>query len=378
MHIVIIADPIDKQKAGIHYLTKHLVSQLLAIKTQNTFTIIRLNKDPNENDRRIIALKNSLPFIHHDPIRTFITLPLLIRKLNPDIVVETAHFGPFNLSKHIKRINIIHDLSPIKFKSFHPFWSYVFQRILLPLIIKKADLLITNSKNTSNDLKKYFPDSEHKISKIYPGLEDLFKPIKAEYLSSKPEITNAYFLSVGTIEPRKNLNTLLDAFEIFKQSHKTKIQLIIIGDKGWKSRSFYRKLISHPFKNDIKILGYIERSDLTYWYAKAQAFIYPSYYEGFGLPVLEAMACGTPCIVSNKSSLPEVGGDAVLYFDPYKTHELVDKMNLIFHNKAIQNSLGELGIKQASRFSWEKYATEFNQLLDLKFGDHLTHKNGLK
>ncbi len=367
MHIAIIADPLDKQRAGIHYLTKYLISNLLEIDKINIFTIIRFKQDSSLVNHQSIVLQNFLPFIKNDPIRTFVTLPLLLQKLKPDIVIEPAHFGPFNLPKKIKRVTIIHDLSPIKFPKFHPFVSQFLQRIFLPGIVRRSNLLVTNSENTSQDLMECYPKSKGKIKKILLGKEDLFMPIFSKEVLQKHDLQTPYFLSVGTIEPRKNLNTLLKAFALFKHTHKSKIQLVIVGGNGWKTDSFYKQFKAHPFKNEIKIIGFADRSDLPTLYSSALALIYPSYYEGFGLPVLEAMACGAPCIVSNSSSLPEVGGDAVLYFNPKDVSELAKQLNFIYTNKAIRSSLNELGIKQASRFSWEKYAQEFIQELENRF-----------
>ena len=180
MHIAIIADPLDKQKAGIHYLTKHLVYNLLKLDKKNRYSIIRFKKEADQlKGNKTIVLKNTLPFLYNDPVRTFITLPLLLRKLKPDIVIETAHFGPFNLPKKIKRVTIIHDLSPIRFPKFHPFLSQFLQRIFFSGIIKRADLLITNSENTSLDLLKTYPKSDCKTKKILLGKEDIFKPTLA-------------------------------------------------------------------------------------------------------------------------------------------------------------------------------------------------------
>ncbi len=370
MHIVIIADPLDKQKAGIYYLTKHLVANLLKYDSKNRYSIIRLKPDLNSKDQPTVVLKNSIPFIHNDPVRTFLTLPLLIRKLKPDLVIEPAHFGPFNLPKRIKRLTIIHDLSPIKSPNYHPFLSQKLQRIFLPGILKKADLIIANSKNTKEDIIQCKPDSRNKTSYIHLGKEEIFGPTGAGNVLKKHKIQSPYFLNVGTIEPRKNLNTLLEAFTLFKQKSKSNIKLVITGGNGWRTKSFYNRLLNHPNKKDIIQIGYVKRSELPALYSNALAFIYPSYYEGFGLPVLEAMACGAPCIVSNTSSLPEVGGDASLYFNPKKASELMEKMVLINRNKAIQNSLREIALIQASKFSWEKYAKTFIHEIEHRFGNY--------
>jgi len=293
------------------------------------------------------------------------------------VVIETAHFGPFNLPKRIKRVTIIHDLSPVKFPKFHPFLSQVLQRIFFPGIIRRADLLITNSENTSQDLSSYYPKAQDKSFKILLGKEEIFKTTPSGNILEKYKIDQPYFLNVGTIEPRKNLNTLLEAFSLFRKECTSNVQLVIVGGKGWKTKSFYRLLNNHPFKNDIKLIGYVDRAELPILYSNTLAFIYPSFYEGFGLPVLESMACGAPCIVSSTSSLPEVGGQAALYFNPEKPEELADRLKFISTEKEVQISMKEASIQQASKFSWEKYAREFINKLEKEFGNKVIPKTKL-
>lgn len=357
-HIVIIADPIDKQLAGIHYFTLNLIKALLALDNENRYSIIKLGPDLIAENINHISLPNTLTFLETDPIRSFITLPNLIKDLKPDLVIEPAHFGPFNLPKSIKRLTVIHDLTPLKFPSFHPIASVIAHKFLLPNIIKTANLLITNSKQTEKDLLAFFPRAKGKTHSIYLGKEDFFKPSYSEDILKSYKIKAPFFLSLGTIEARKNLITLLEAYRIFRSSRLEKIHLVIVGKFGWNSNKFYKKLLKHPFKEDIKLIGYAKRRDLPYLYSQAEAFIYPSFYEGFGLPVLEAMACGTACLISNQSSLPEVGGDAALYFDPNSSQDLKDLMQEVMDQDELKKNLKEKSLKQAQKFSWENFAQQ--------------------
>lgn len=363
-HIVIIADPIDKQLAGIHYFTLNLIEHLLAQDKHNKYSIIKLNPNPISEKVNHISLPNTIEFLRNDPIRTFFTLPRLIRKLKPDIVIEPAHFGPFNLPKRIKRITYIHDLTPIKYPKYHPLASVIAHKLIMPRIIRKADLLLTNSKNTTEDLIHYFPKAEGKVETIYLGKGDLFKPSISESILEKYKIRKPYFFSIGTIEPRKNLICLLEAYRLFRTSYRKKVDLVIAGEFGWKSERFYKRFLKHPFKEDIKLIGHAKRADLPFLYSQADAFIYPSFYEGFGLPVAEAMACGTVSILSNSSSLPEVGGDAAIYFNPNSPLELKEIMIELYENENLMSLLEEKAIKQAQKFSWEKFAKTLMQLLD--------------
>lgn len=366
MKIVILADPIDQQASGIHYFTKNLVKSLSELKDEHEYVFVKLKKE-NYDNVIFHGIGRTLNFLKDDPLRLFINLPKWICKLNPDVVVETAHFGPFNLPKHIKRITVIHDLTPIKFPDLHRFYSQLLQRIYLPGILKRADLIITNSQNTKNDIFRYSSQAKDKTEFIHLGRDELFRPDYDKSVITKYGIKEPYFLFVGTIEPRKNLITLLNAFENFKIRNKTKHKLVIVGGRGWKSTGFYKKLNKHVYKQDVIIPGYIPREELPVLYSMALAFIYPSLYEGFGFPVLEAMSCGTPVITSNASSLPEVGGKAALYFDPNSVDDLVEKMDLIYQDEALREDLKEKGFEQSSKFSWEKFAKEFVRIIEERF-----------
>ncbi len=376
LHIAIIADPLQKQNSGVFQYTFNLVKQFASTKNHKVSIILLFNDTDtnikpatcNLQPETIHYLSNTLTFLKDDPIRTFIALPGLLKKLSPHIVIEPAHFGPFNLPKRIKRVTVIHDLTPIKFPQFHKFYSQLLQRLFLPGILKRADLIVTNSKNTKNDVIAYSPQAKDKTAFIHLGKDEMFKPIKDISVLTKYGIQQPYFLFVGTIEPRKNLISLLAAFEQFKQKNQTNHKLLIVGGKGWKSRRFFKKLKNHPFRSEIILPGYLLREELPVFFSLAEAFIYPSFYEGFGFPVLEAMACGTPVITSKSSSLPEVGGEAALYFDPYNVSELVEKMELLTESDDLRKEMIERGFQQAAKFSWEKYAKEFVNLLEKKFG----------
>jgi glycosyltransferase involved in cell wall biosynthesis len=305
------------------------------------------------------VVKNYL-FPGYAALRMFWIIPRKIRKMKADIVVETAHFGPFNLPSKIKRVTVIHDLTPILFPGLHRFHSQLLQKIFLKKILKRASLIITNSKNTSKDVVDYSPQSEQKVKSIYLG-----RDTDIEYCADLEIIqpyTNGhpYFLFAGTIEPRKNLEMLLEAFELFKQISGGNDRLIIVGQRGWKSKTFFRKLRQHPFRDEIILTGYVERSVLSALYSHATAFVFPSIYEGFGLPVLEAMSCGTPCLLSNSSSLPEIGGNAAYYFDDQDATELASFMIKISSNEELRSTLSSNALKQSALFSWEKHAESFN------------------
>jgi len=359
MRILILADPLDNQQAGIHYYTRNLLAHLAKIDTNAEYYILRRKKDDIFPADRQIIIKN-YRFPAYAALRMFCIIPRKIKKLKADIVVEPAHFGPFNLPEKIKRVTVMHDLTPILYPELHRYHSQLLQRVFLKKILKKAALIITNSDNTSRDVVTYCPSAKQKTKRIYLGSDDSIRytgdrAVPEKYTKGKP-----YFLFTGTIEPRKNLTELLKAFDIFKSSSGLPHLLLIAGQKGWKSRAFFNKLERHPFHDDIRLCGFVDRKDMPGLYSHARAFIFPSLYEGFGLPVVEAMSCGTPCLLSDTSSLPEVGGDAALYFNPLAAQEISDSMIRIVSDEKLHGDLSGKALKQAEKFSWDDHCKLFD------------------
>ena len=359
MRIIILADPLDNQQAGIHFFTRNLVTHLAKVDQENEYFLLRRKKDDLfPADRQIIVKSYSFP--GYAAFRMFFLIPLKIRKMKADAVVEPAHFGPFNLPSEIKRIVVIHDLTPILFPHMHRFHSQLLQKIFLKGILKRASLIITNSTSTSKDLAAYYPAAAEKTRQIYLGKDECITFIPDRTESNKITNGRPYFLFAGSIEPRKNLPSLLKAFTRFKQHSGSDHILVIAGGKGWKNKAFFKTLQDHPYKKEIILSGFISRHTLACLYSHAEAFVFPSVYEGFGLPVVEAMACGTPSLISNTSSLPEVGGDAALYFDPSSHVEIANVMSRIVDEEGLKKKLSEMALKQAAKFSWDQYVKTFD------------------
>lgn len=357
MRIAILADPIDNQKAGIHIYAKELVKAIDSANPDHEFILIREKKDPSIKNLKQVTVPNTRLPIGFATFRLLFIIPMMCRKLKVDAVWELAHFGPFNLPKRIKRITSIHDLTPILFPEYHRWHSQTLQRIFLKKITRKASLIITNSDNTLKDLIQFNPAAKGKSVRIYLGKEVLFKNQESRLILDKYGIHHPYFFYTGTIEPRKNLLTLLEAYKRFRENSKQTHSLIIAGGKGWRSGKFYEALDSHPYKSSIRLLGYVDRSDLPALYSGCLAFIYPSLYEGFGLPVLEAMSCGAPCIVADNSSLPEVGGEAAVYFNTNDAADLQKSMELISRSDD-RESLQQKSIQRSGNFSWAGYVQQ--------------------
>lgn len=364
MRIAIIADPIDNQKGGVHVYTREFVHHLIAINIDHELILIREKIDPQLTGVRQIAIPNMRIGLGLAAMRLFFIVPIILWWNKVDLVFEPAHFGPFNLPKHIKRVTMIHDLTPFLLSDFHRYHSQLLQKWFLKGILRRADLIIANSRHTQKDIVSMFPFTLKKVAFIHLGcdpgihrkthidcLEGLVSPMK-------------YWLCVGTIEPRKNLNRVLEAFGRYRLITKGDCKLVVVGEKGWKATSFFKQLEKHPFRNDIILTGYVPTDQLSALYSFSKGLIYPSFYEGFGLPVLEALNCGCPVICSGVSSLPEVGGKLALYIDPNSTNDIIEAMHQIdgWSLEKRRTYIDEAFL-WTQQFSWEFHAKSWIQLI---------------
>ncbi|MCX7785257.1 MAG: glycosyltransferase family 4 protein [candidate division WOR-3 bacterium] len=269
---------------------------------------------------------------------------------------------PLGLSKNIYQVLSVHDLTHIFFPQTMANYNRLIHKMYFEKSLLNAHHIITMSNYTKKALVDFFNIKSEKISVIYEGVDEKFQPYDrnqttktlSHYLINRP-----YLLAVGTLEPKKNYPLLLKAF----QSLKIDWDLIIIGKKGWKSNGIFKTIDKLGINQRVKILGYVKIEDLPYFYNGAEIFVFPSLYEGFGLPLLEAMACGTPVVCSNSSSLPEIGKDAVLYFNPYSVDELTNQLTKLINDAKLRQELSQKGIARAQEFSWQKTARQTLEVL---------------
>jgi glycosyltransferase involved in cell wall biosynthesis len=276
----------------------------------------------------------------------------------PDIVHGTDHFVYPNPKS--RNIMTIHDLTFVKYPDYVP----TIVKTYLDRIkncLKFTDAIITFSENTKRDLVELLKIDPDKIYITYQAsryhkdyLTD--QQIADLKISISYDFNKPYFLFVSTLEPRKNVIGLIDAFNYLKQHYKIEHQLVLIGQTGWKYQPILEAINQSPYRAEIHHLNYLTDDLVALFYSQAEAFIYPSFYEGFGLPVLEAMTLGAPVITSNTSSLPEVTGDSALLINPNHSMELADAMLNLIRDRVLRDNLIVKGKEQASKFSWEKTA----------------------
>lgn len=260
------------------------------------------------------------------------------------------------ISSKTKFILTVHDLSYEFFPEFSTAKQYWWHKAINPRKqCRRADLIFTPSKNTKRDIVDYYKIPQEKIIVIYPGVnKDNAGKSKADIVN-KYDLPKKFILFLGTIEPRKNIIGLIEAFE----NTTGDCSLVIAGAPGWKNDQIYARVKNSKFSGKIKFIGFIDPLDKTALYSAAEIFIYPSLYEGFGFPVLEAMAAGAPVITSNRSSLPEIAGTGAYLIDPTRPEQMTCAINELLGKPALREWQKQKGLEQAALFAWEKAAREW-------------------
>lgn len=278
---------------------------------------------------------------------------------NLGVFFSPTHYLPFGVP--MKSVIAILDVSYLHFPELFSKRDLYMLKLWGKFSIKKASKIITISQASRNDIIKAYGVPESKVEVVYPGIKLVDGSSLRSQDMEKFGISKKYILFVGTLQPRKNVERLIEAFA--KLSGKD-LELVIVGRKGW----MYEDILNAPRKFDVadrvKFIHDASDEDLPNLYKNAEMFVLPSLYEGFGLPVLEAMQYGTPVIVSNVSSLPEAGGDAALYVDPKSAKDIAEKMEKLLSDPGLRDELIEKGKKQAAKFSWEKAAKETLSVLE--------------
>jgi glycosyltransferase involved in cell wall biosynthesis len=280
-------------------------------------------------------------------------LPLMAKKDEVDLFWSPAHRLPRYLPNSIASVVTIHDLvwkhAP---ETMRPF-SQKLDAKFMPEAIRMADKVIAVSKWTANDLITEVPEAEVKTSVIYEA-----NSLKLSDLIDFDKVDGEYILFVGTLEPRKNLPRLLQAYALLSKTIRDKHPLVIVGGKGWGKDNIYSIIEQLSISKHVKVLGYLSDEELASVYHQSHLFVMPSLYEGFGLPLLEAMSMGVPVVTSNISSLPEIVGDNAVIVDPNNVESIKDGIEKVLIDNELRNQLSKAGLDRAKLFSWKGAAKE--------------------
>lgn len=271
-------------------------------------------------------------------------------------VFFSPHFILAPVSRQCRKIITFHDLSFEYRPEFFSLQRKIWHKLMRPKFqAKTADRIITVSRSTKDDLTELYKIPSEKIEVIYPGIGEEFRKMEKfeiQKVREKYNLPQKFILYFGTIEPRKNIEGIINAFELLK----TDAKLVIAGSPGWIYKSVYKTAKKSKRSKDIIFTGFIEKEDKPALYNLAEVFVYPSFFEGFGFPPLEAMACGTPTIVSDVTSLPEVAGEAAIMVNPYNINEIAQAMNDVLENEELRRQMRDGGLVLSKKFSWQNCA----------------------
>jgi len=284
------------------------------------------------------------------------SVPAALKKIQPDIFLSTD--GYCSLRATCKQVMVIHDLAFEHF-SHHVDWlTSKYYRYFTPRYARKANRIACVSGFTKQDVVNLYRIPEEKIDVTYNGSNEVFFPLREEEkLLVRQKFTGGknYFIYAGAIQPRKNIINLFLAFDEFKKQTASDLKLVVAG-RNWSYNEAMNVYTSMQFKDDVIFPGHLSRNDLTKLIGSATAMVYVSLFEGFGIPVVEAMSCDVPVITSNTSSMPEIAGDAALLVDPTSVTDISSKMKLLFENEPLRNELIAKGKIQRQKFTWQNTA----------------------
>jgi len=345
------------RSAGIHQYIYYLTRHLSQADDELRYTLL-LGEGALHSEVPLPSHRSRWP-TSRAPVRVAweqAVQPWVLSQIEADLVHAPAFVSP--LLSACPAVVTIHDLSFIRFpKLFRPA-NRLYLKTFVRLSTRRARLMIAVSRHTAAEVTRLLGVPRERIEVVYHGVDPAFRPLPAEKVAAfrrRRGLPERFTLFVGTLEPRKNLTRLVDAFARIRDG---RTKLVLAGGKGWLYEDLLARVEEEELSGEIIFPGYVATEELPLWYNAATALAYPSLYEGFGMPVLEAQACGTPVLSSNVSSLPEAAGDAALMIDPYDVEALAGGLNRVLTEKPLRQELQERGLAHARRFTWPRTAQE--------------------
>lgn len=284
-------------------------------------------------------------------------IPFILKKIKADVFVSPDGYA--SLTTKVPQCMVIHDLGFLHYPEAYKKSHIPYLKRNTPKFLKKAKTIATVSQFSKDDVLKHYRISSDKINVVYSGVKNNFRPLPFdERTRVKEKYTGGceYFIYVGAIQPRKNLVRLLKGFSVFKKRMQSSMKLVLAGRMAWKNEEFTKLLNTYKYKTEVLLTGYVPEEEIVSLVGSAYALVYPSLFEGFGVPVVEGMRSGVPVLTSAKTSMEEIAGDAALYFDPEDHSDIADKMMLIYKDEDLRKQLVEQGRTRAEEFTWERSA----------------------
>lgn len=284
-----------------------------------------------------------------------LSLPPVLKGLKPDLFLSPD--GYLSLASKVPQLPVIHDLNFAHYPQDLPFLVRKYYNRYFPKFARKAARIATVSEYSKTDIHKTYGIALDKIDVVYNGVSTGFEPLgmmEKAAVKKKYSHDRDYFLFVGSLHPRKNIARLLRAFDEFRRSSDSNIKLLIVGDRYWWTYEIKKTYESMQFRDEVIFTGRLDDKELHRVTAAAFAVTYVPYFEGFGIPIVEAMQCHVPVITSNITSMPEVAGDAALLADPFSVDSITQAMRTLVADSALRNRLIEKGKARSSAFSWDR------------------------
>ncbi|MDZ7962346.1 MAG: glycosyltransferase family 1 protein [Aulosira sp. DedQUE10] len=376
LKILVDATPVDAKPSGVGFYVANLISSLDVLQAEENFQLEVIYqpgfKKWLKRDFIVPESLNNYSQLHLLPLPIKLSDLLLRFNFKPSLSYFEKYFGypdilhgtnynVYPCSQSLKVMNI-YDLTFIKYPNYIDSVVKTYTE-RVKQCLQWTDLILTISESSKRDIIEYLQVEPQKVyvtplaSRYYPDYlsDETTQALEAEV---KYDFSQPYLLFVSTIEPRKNINAIISAFNFLKEKNKIEHQLVLIGKKGWRYESIFSAIESSPWRKQIHHLDYLSNELVALFYAKADVFVYPSHYEGFGLPVLEAMTLGAPVVSANTSSIPEVTGTAALLIDPDEPMQLAEAILKVISDSQLRQELITLGKERAKLFSWEKTAKE--------------------
>jgi glycosyltransferase involved in cell wall biosynthesis len=356
--------PAVKQGAGIGRYTRGLIDALARLDDENRYTLVVANDVPqtgwptlpeNFNVKLLPLPERLLNLVWHR-----LSLPLAVDRLTgPFDVFHSPNFVLPPLAR-ARALLTVHDLSFLRFPAGAEPGLRAWLEKIVPRSLARADAVLADSRSTQTDLIDVLNVAPELITVVGAGVEARFRPIKAETELARVRrryyLPERFILGLGTLEPRKNFPGLIRAFQQVAGADPS-LRLVIAGQEGWLFDDIYRVTATSPVRNRIQFLGFVDEADLPALYNLAAIFAFPSFYEGFGIPVLEAMACGIPVVCSDNSSLPEVAGSAAQLVPTGDVEALAEALQRCLADESLRQDMIGHGFEQARKFTWTAAAS---------------------
>jgi glycosyltransferase involved in cell wall biosynthesis len=370
MRIGIDARPLSVQAAGVPRVVRGLARELEKADQANSYYLYshREFDFPLGNPRwhkRIASRGSRLP-----GIVWFLTEGRrAILEDNLDVFWSAMYIPHLAIPSRVATVLTVHDLEWRLYPQTMSRKTYYAHRLLVWPSVQKADRIVSDSQSTARDLQRVLHLPESRMEVIHLGIDSAYKPqdhlMAAEYVAGRYGVSTDYALAVGTVQPRKNLATLVEAWKILRDRVKDCFQLVVAGARGWKNTQLDETIRRLGLTgNEVRFLGVVPEEDLPVLYSGSSVFVFPSLYEGFGLPLVEAMACGVPVIASNTSSVPEVVGEAALLVSPTEPEAFAEAILRVRGDDSLRKAMIEKGLSRAACFSWGRAAAQLLECME--------------